>query len=679
MKKLIAFCFMLFAFTAMAQTPDTLTPEKNARWKIGRIRDNTVRAITPQDFRNAFNALANLAVSRTPYMSMQELRAGKADTSRVVYLSQGNASGTFRYDPGDTTTPDDSVMTIVDILGRRHKREIEGALQAKWFGVIANNSAIDNTPAIQKAVRVAISRGGGDIYFPVGLYYMSGTVYINSASIAVQVNIISDGKYRKDSGTSISGATFVKNTAGAMFRTNLKADGTPFGTATEYQLNKNFIGVGFKSEQSDNVVYAIETYRSRATYQDLYGENIDALVMQSRYGPVGYSGWNNYCDQNKFVNINMYRMKTYGLSLCLSDASTISRVTFSYPASQSFQCIYMHYSMGFTIDGLLYSDANHLMTDKPGSAFIKLTSCRGFRITGIHLESVDYESVFDFEDCFAFNVEDIHERFYGRTLYKLKSCRNARIGTVYSWAVRNAGYFDLVDVDDNCVNVTYDNFDLRGYPDSGVVRPILISGNTNNGLVQPLSITGFRAMRNSFTRKNVTETDFVGGVYAATTSFDLLAITNMTGNRTIELSPSLFANREIKIVDQAGNIGSTRVLSIVNSGGGNINGASGPYQISTSRSSITLYSNGADFYIVNFTTDLIKAFKATLSGDGTATTFNIPHGVGSTPSHFDAQATTAAAGGISYVTADATNIIVHYVAAPVAGTNNLSYNITVKK
>ena len=67
--------------------------------------------------------------------------------------------------------------------------------------------------------------------------------------------------------------------------------------------------------------------------------------------------------------------------------------------------------------------------------------------------------------------------------------------------------------------------------------------------------------------------------------------------------------------------------------------------------------------------------SATASGDGTSTSINIAHGIGSAPAYFYAIAASAAAGNIRYVAADATNIAVHYTIAPASGTNNLSYNI----
>ncbi|QEM12273.1 glycosyl hydrolase family 28-related protein [Mucilaginibacter rubeus] len=73
----------------------------------------------------------------------------------------------------------------------------------------------------------------------------------------------------------------------------------------------------------------------------------------------------------------------------------------------------------------------------------------------------------------------------------------------------------------------------------------------------------------------------------------------------------------------------------------------------------------------------VPAIKAvTASGTGSATVISIPHSLGTTPSWFTAVATNGAAGNIGYITADSTNININYAVAPVAGTNNLAYNIS---
>jgi hypothetical protein len=62
---------------------------------------------------------------------------------------------------------------------------------------------------------------------------------------------------------------------------------------------------------------------------------------------------------------------------------------------------------------------------------------------------------------------------------------------------------------------------------------------------------------------------------------------------------------------------------------------------------------------------------AIFSGNGTQTTFTIPHGLSGTPSSWRVEAGSSDAKGDKYVTADATNLTVVFATAPPAGTNNV--------
>jgi hypothetical protein len=72
-----------------------------------------------------------------------------------------------------------------------------------------------------------------------------------------------------------------------------------------------------------------------------------------------------------------------------------------------------------------------------------------------------------------------------------------------------------------------------------------------------------------------------------------------------------------------------------------------------------------------WTSITMKTGTATFSGTGAQTVFNIPHGLSSTPSHYLVGAGSAAAAGSFWYSADATNIIVTYITAPVSGASNV--------
>jgi hypothetical protein len=102
----------------------------------------------------------------------------------------------------------------------------------------------------------------------------------------------------------------------------------------------------------------------------------------------------------------------------------------------------------------------------------------------------------------------------------------------------------------------------------------------------------------------------------------------------------------------------------------------GAYQLQVTGNS---YFNGTTTGIsYNDLSNRVYTGTATLSGDGSATDFNIPHGLGGTPTYFGVIPTSFAASGAFYLTADATNITIHYTISPGMGTNNLTYNYSAK-
>lgn len=74
-----------------------------------------------------------------PYMTIAQLRAGFADTAKVVAITDAYRAGIFKYDPADTASPDDSAVVLRNV-DKRYKRIFDGPANAKWFGVIADGT-----------------------------------------------------------------------------------------------------------------------------------------------------------------------------------------------------------------------------------------------------------------------------------------------------------------------------------------------------------------------------------------------------------------------------------------------------------------------------------------------------------------------------------------------------------
>lgn len=69
--------------------------------------------------------------------------------------------------------------------------------------------------------------------------------------------------------------------------------------------------------------------------------------------------------------------------------------------------------------------------------------------------------------------------------------------------------------------------------------------------------------------------------------------------------------------------------------------------------------------------------QQTFSGDGQTKTFQIAHGLSSTPNSWNVTAATDGGSAFSHVTADSTNLTIHYDVAPPSGTDNIVLNWAV--
>lgn len=103
------------------------------------------------------------------FLTMKQLREGKADTSTVIYVNQGLQSAIFRYNPSKIRAVDYSSMTL-KFENRTYER-IYTVVMPEYFGVTLNDT-LNHGPAIHKALNRATKRGL-KIAFSEGTYYSS--------------------------------------------------------------------------------------------------------------------------------------------------------------------------------------------------------------------------------------------------------------------------------------------------------------------------------------------------------------------------------------------------------------------------------------------------------------------------------------------------------------------------
>lgn len=115
-----------------------------------------------------------------------------------------------------------------------------------------------------------------------------------------------------------------------------------------------------------------------------------------------------------------------------------------------------------------------------------------------------------------------------------------------------------------------------------------------------------------------------------------------------------------------------------------------PYDVSHAASTeVMTMSSSGEIGTLDNTTFAAKVKTATdgftdrlrtvnFTGNGGSATIAIPHGLSTTPSFYSVVGANAASAGVTYVTADATNINAHFTAATASGTNNIQLMVTFK-
>ena len=139
---------------------------------------NGVATLDANALLNEFPQLANIAA----------LRAATGIGPTVVYIrgyySDGDGGeGLFYYDASDTTSTDNGGTIIVDVDGKRWKRQFTGAVSVKWFGAKGDGTT-DDTAAIQNAIDYSITSIDNNraVFFPVGTYKITGQINIPFAT-----------------------------------------------------------------------------------------------------------------------------------------------------------------------------------------------------------------------------------------------------------------------------------------------------------------------------------------------------------------------------------------------------------------------------------------------------------------------------------------------------------------
>lgn len=124
----------------------------------------------------AIAAVASMSVSVGTY---NDVRAFTSSSTRLDVGGRANyfdgGLGFFKVDTTDTTSTDNDGTTLVDVTGRRWKRQFTGPVKAVWFGVVGGDLTQDYSSKVQAAVTVGCTSYGG-VDFPAGQIRIDNTI-----------------------------------------------------------------------------------------------------------------------------------------------------------------------------------------------------------------------------------------------------------------------------------------------------------------------------------------------------------------------------------------------------------------------------------------------------------------------------------------------------------------------
>lgn len=120
-----------YAGTLPVTVPAGFNPVGNADWKPQ----------TDPDLRNELADVSGFGlIGGATY---QQIRAYSGDNTSIYCIGRTSvldkASGIFVIDSGDSTSVDDDGAILVDTLGRRWKRVIDGDVYPEWWGAVGDN------------------------------------------------------------------------------------------------------------------------------------------------------------------------------------------------------------------------------------------------------------------------------------------------------------------------------------------------------------------------------------------------------------------------------------------------------------------------------------------------------------------------------------------------------------
>lgn len=329
--------------------------------------------------------------------------------------------------------------------------------------------ATDNTVFVQNAINYIIENNGGVLFFPIGRFLISGTVYINPAkSIPITIKGVSDNRAGNDllysTTKNIHGTFGTKIVCNNDYVFKVNVDSTD-----KQVLGLNFAGfedfivkdIGFMAIKTgsstingDNVntfkpTTAFKIHGCRFNFNNINLHGMKSLIEQPYTDSIGNV---NYSD---FVSIShIYCRKTQGTVLKLSkpDVCKINNIYIEQADVNSEKLIHIVSAQQVNISEISASMHNKQLdtfVPKDESGILFIDNCQGVNIRNIYCErQYYYEGMVNLKLCTNVHIDNLGEHIVdiSKTAFPLICARRSNIYVhgIHSHTLRKNGYGDIV-------------------------------------------------------------------------------------------------------------------------------------------------------------------------------------------------------------------------------------------
>ena len=287
----------------------------------------------------------------------------------------------------------------------------------------------DWTDVIQDAINTLDPYKGGIIFFPAGIYHISGTVYCyntveNQPIECLTLKGIGIAGANEITGSSLErrtrGTTLLKKNKGDIIRINIKPDGTwlsEMSGRTAVIDGINFVG-------SKNArVCAIRGFRCYSP--QITNCNFIWFSVAINFNDE-IKGTGNYTDRIIINNVNIQGVSEAGILIRKADASNISRIYISNfktpPLIKAAPVgILINGGSGIFIDNVI---VNHC---PPNGTCLSLSGVKDVKLSGMHFENNVSSFIYHIKESHNVSIDGSASHLSYQALLKLQKSFNVEL------------------------------------------------------------------------------------------------------------------------------------------------------------------------------------------------------------------------------------------------------------